>query len=323
MANKNSSMIIVKQCGDIFPAEPIYRLFGNNETVLTNLLSYLLSVNSTFCFEVLRPFIDSRRTYVFNDVEICRQRNASGICSGGKTDIEIINRYNFHIIFEAKINNGIPSLQQCTRYVKRFKKSSRTETQKLVFLVNDKDEGQRKRNEYVKAVPELDGYLEVLDWGSIQNIILRLLVLGSLREEKDYFIDFWNFMKRSYYMKSFEQEVMIVGINDTFKYSSKVLSEISGKSSKEAVFRRRIYASNGAKIKTVLYLAFRCGKLSHFARVKEQKMRNGYMLFFLDKILELPVKRNVPYAYRQGIQHTTIQRLLDPDIEDFKGLIIK
>jgi len=318
-----SSKVIIKKAGDSYPSETIFRLFGNNEPVLTNVLAYLLAINNTFCFEVIRPFIPKKTCLLFNDLEISRQCMASNTTSKARTDIEIVNPWNFHIIFEAKIGDTIPSFKQCRAYVDRFRRCRRKEAHKLILLVNDSRKGERARGSYVKRMPSLAGYIEILTWGEIKEIVLNLLKKGAFHSKYSvYFEDFLNFINRSYYMKSFAQEVMIVQVKDDWQYKSDAPPKLVGVTSSKAVFEKKMYAVKGAKIKSVLYLAFRYhGKLSHFARVREDQLYNDYMIFYLDKPLELQIKRLVPFCFRTSVQHSTIQKLLDPAITEFKDLI--
>jgi hypothetical protein len=317
----DNKKVTLKLAGDMHPEISVFTLFGNNEPVATSLLSYLLSCSESFFLELLRSLTEKPRHLKFKETKILREHISSSRSSKDRTDIELVSDNHFHIIFEAKIGNNIPSKQQCINYLTRLNSSVFVS---LVLLVNDRESCLRQVREYDQDTSFLSERIQVLDWSTVRNIILRLVKQNTLGEVQPYFIEFWNFLERDYYMHSYQQEIMIVGIKNSFIYGAGSYSDLIGKTSEAGVFELNLYEGAGDKIKSVIYLAFRLnGMLQFISRVRQQKYLNNRMVFFLDKVITLPVVRKVPYAYRQGIQHTTFQRLLDPDIKDFKGLLLK
>ncbi len=320
---RDNKKVTLKSSGDTHPEISVFTLFGNKEPVATSLLAYLLACNESFFIELLRSLPKKPRNPDFSRTMILREHISPSISSKDRTDIEIISDGHFHIIFEAKIGNSIPSKQQCNNYLVRLNQAT-SPFVSLVLLVNDSESCLRQLEEYAQDKSFPSDRIQILEWSRVRNILLRLIKKNALGDDQTYFIEFWNFLERDYYMPSYQQEIMIVGINRRFKYGSGSYAPLIGTTSEAGVFELGIYEGTENKIKSVIYLAFRLdGIIQYFSKVRQQKYLNMRMIFFLEKVIELPIKRKVPYAFRQGIQHTTFQRLLDPDITEFRGLLLR
>lgn len=315
--------MILKKSKSRIPQVGIFKLFGDNEVVLTALLGYLLAINEAFCFEICKPYIGKAK-FDFSNVEIAREVIRKDNKRKDRTDIEIKQNEDFAIIFEAKINISLPNKVQIDTYLNRLEEYS-ANNKKLVLLVGNADLMNKALKNYYFEDTEIKNNIEILDWSQINSIVLNFLKKYK-PINRTYFTDFLNFINQDYYMKSYQEEVMIIGINEKFRYDEKAYEPIRGSTSANAVFEKRLYQASENKLKYVLYLAFRYnGKLSHFSKVARQEYigDQNLMIFHLDKIIKIPdnLTRKVPFGYHEGIQHTTIQKVFDPDLVEFKELI--
>lgn len=315
--------MLLKKSESSLPQIGIFKLFGDNEVILTALLSYLLSIDETFCFEVCKPFIGKAK-FEFLNLEISREVVRKENKNKDRTDIEVKQNEDFAIIFEAKIDNFLPSKRQIDAYIERLQEYS-AGNKKLVLLVGSAELMNKAIRNYYSENDETKNKIEILEWAQINSIVLNHL--KKFRPiNRTYFTDFLNFINQDYYMKSYQEEVMIIGINERFRYDENAYEAIRGLTSANAVFEKRLYQASENKLKYVLYLAFRYnGKLSHFAKVGRQEYigEQNLMIFHLDKILQIPehLTRKVSYGYRQGIHHSSIQKIFDPELIEFKELL--
>lgn len=307
--------MIVKERNRFEPTKSIFAVFGEKEPNATAALAYIIAKFPTVAKQIIHLVIP-RISIDFEETEINKERYKK---SSGRTDIEIVGE-KIHLIFEGKIGIGIPTIEQTTRYVNdRF--TGKQRFKKLIFLVNNKEQAEQALKTYESKNKKLSGYLDVLSWADIQSVITRTM-RGEQTPHGLLLYEFWNYLKAEVKMKSFEKEVMIVLIKDNFRYDDKLYYPIRGLTSAEAVFDKQIYEGGESRVKPILYLAFKYkGGLKHIARVKKQELVNKSMVFHLDKVLELPIERKVPFAFRQGIQYSSFQRLLDSNRKDFRSII--
>jgi hypothetical protein len=306
--------MIVKETNRIDPTRSIFSMFGKNEPTATASLAYVLARFPEVLNRVVHLVIPRVRIDV-ESVEIHKERHEK---SSGRTDIEIVGG-NLHVIFEGKLGSGIPSYDQVAQYV-QSRLSGSQRYKRLVFLVNNRRQASDSIAEYQVKDPSLKGLLATLTWADVQSAVTQSMKKDSSTHQFLLY-EFWNYLKTEVKMKSFEEEVMIVGINDHFKYDKNAYPAVVGMTSAQAAFKKQLY-EGGNRLKPVLYLAFKYqGKLKHFARVQKQELVNKSMVFHLEQLLELPVERAVPFAFRQGMQYSSFQKLLNPELKEFRSII--
>jgi len=319
---KKNDNVPLKKTGSPCPGISIFSLFGNSEPVATNILAYLLYCSEVFFYDLLRSLKNKPSQPDFKNTQILREHIPSSQSTKDRTDIELVAENKLHIIFEAKMGNNIPSKRQCEKYIARLLRNQPSVFVSLVLLVNDSKSCDKEIQRYSQDKAFRRDIIQLLEWSTVKTVLLQVIKKNIPGACQPYLIEFWKFLERDYYMRSYQQEIMIVGINNHFTYKQGSYPPLVGKNSEEGVRKLNIYEGGKGKMKSVIYIAFRLnGKLQFFAKVKEQQPINNQMVFFLEEIIELPIVRKVPYGYRQGVQHTTFQKLLDPKIKDFKGLI--
>lgn len=183
-----------------------FGLLGTDENALTFALGYTFQQ----CLPLLQWFLKqvgvasvSRLSLQHARIEL--QKGATG---EGITDIEIHLPGRFHVIVEAKVDLAVPSINQCRKYLPRFKKTNEP-IQKLVILVQSPDPS------FIKAFGRQDKLLsrrlERFFWPRLLSECVRLM-LGSWLppESKEWVRHFYSFMDMEYGMKAFTTEVWIL-----------------------------------------------------------------------------------------------------------------
>lgn len=136
------------------------------------------------------------------------QRSATGL---GITDIEIHLPGHFHVIVEAKVGLAVPTIDQCQKYLPRFRTTSEP-IQKLVALVQSPDQTFVK--EYGQHDKQLSKRLVRFIWPRLVPECIRLMTGTSLRpEEGEWIRGFFNFLDQEFSMKAFTTEVWILAIS--------------------------------------------------------------------------------------------------------------
>ncbi len=307
--------MIVKEKNRYEPTKSIFAVFGEKEPNATAALAYIIAKFPNVAKQIVHLVVP-RISINFEELEVNKERYKK---SSGRTDIEIVGD-KIHLIFEGKIGSGIPTIEQTNKYVNdRF--TGKQRYKKLIFLVNNKEQAEQAVKNYELKNKKLSGYLDVISWADIQSVITTTM-RGEQTPHSLLLYEFWNYLKAEVKMKSFEKEVMIVLIKDDFRYDDKAYKPIQRLTSAEAVFNKQTYEGGKSRVKPILYLAFKYkGGIKHIARVNKQELVNKSMVFHLDKVLELPFERKIPFAYRQGIQYSSFQRLLDSNRKDFRSII--
>ncbi len=115
------------------------------------------------------------------------------------------------MIIEAKIGLSIPSLQQCSKYLPRLKKTNEP-VQRIVALVQSPDE--HFVSAYVLKKPALVDKLTCFNWSRLIPICIRMMWSQKLDETAKTWVNaFYRFLDEEYTMKAFTTEVWILAIN--------------------------------------------------------------------------------------------------------------
>src|SRR2546422_3389062 len=114
-----------------------FGLLGIDENALSFALGYAFQQCSPLLQWFLKQVgIEGVHRSSLQQARIDLQRGATG---QGITDIEIHLPGQFHVIIEAKIGLAVPTIDQCRKYLPRFKTTNEP-IQKLVALVQSADQ---------------------------------------------------------------------------------------------------------------------------------------------------------------------------------------
>jgi hypothetical protein len=189
-----------------------FGLLGMDENALSFALGYTLQQ----CPELLQWFLKEigifgiRRSSL-NKVRIDLQRHRSGDGKAGITDIEIYLPGQFHIIIEAKVGLGVPSFEQCRKYLPRFDGMPEP-CQILVALVESPV--QSFVDEYSKQDSKLKRRLVGFHWSQLIPECIRLMHGKSTpKQTKEWVRHLYDFMDQEFDMKAFTTEVWLLSVN--------------------------------------------------------------------------------------------------------------
>lgn len=186
-----------------------FGLLGTDE----NALSFALGYTFQQCLPLLQWFlkqvgIEGVHRSSLQQARIDLQRGATG---QGITDIEIHLAGQFHVIIEAKLGLAVPTIDQCRKYLLRFKTTNEP-IQKLVALVQSADQTFVK--DYAQQDKHLSKKLVRFIWPQLFSECVRLILGKSVPPEtKEWVRCFYNFLDLEYGMKAFTTEVWILAIN--------------------------------------------------------------------------------------------------------------
>jgi hypothetical protein len=189
-----------------------FGLLGTDE----NALSFALGYTFQQCLPLLQWFlkqigIASISCLSLQKARIDLQRHRSGDSGQGITDIEIHLRGHFHVIVEAKVGLAVPTIEQCQKYLSRFKMTNEP-VQKLVAVVQSTDQTFIKA--YGQQDKQLSKKLVRFIWPQLLSECVRLMLGKSLSpESKEWVWYFYNFLDGEYDMKAFTTEVWILAVN--------------------------------------------------------------------------------------------------------------
>ncbi len=237
-----------------------FGLIGNDENALTYALAYTFQQ----CPQLLQWFLKQldipgvHRSQLRN-ARIDLQRHSSQGPQAGITDIEIHLPGHFHVIVEAKIGLSVPSVQQCTKYLPRLRKTNETQ-QRIVALVQSPDE--HFVSAYAQEKPALRGLLRCFNWSRLIPLCIRMMLSQKLDDTaKSWVRVFYRFLDEEYTMKAFTTEVWILAINTEPLWKG-------GKSHWDIHKHYHVWWDYKEPSVRPLYLEFRFdGKLKHVARV--------------------------------------------------------
>jgi hypothetical protein len=186
-----------------------FGLLGTDE----NALSFALGYTFQQCLPLLQWFLKQvgvAGVYrsSLQQVRIDLQRSATG---QGIRDIEIRQPGHFHVIVEAKVGLAVPTIDQCRKYLPRFKKT-KDSIQKLVAVVQSPDQTFVK--DYSQRDKQLSKRLVRFIWPRLVPECIRLMMGSSLSpEERQWIRCFYNFLDQEFSMKAFTTEVWILAIS--------------------------------------------------------------------------------------------------------------
>ncbi len=191
------------------PVNSPFGLLGTDE----NALSFALGYTFQQCLPLLQWFLKQigvAGVYrsSLQQVRIDLQRSATG---QGITDIEIHLPGHFHVIVEAKVGLAVPTIDQCRKYLPRFR-TTKEPIQKLVAVVQSPDQTFVK--EYGQHDKQLSKRLVRFIWPRLVPECIRLMMGTSLAPgEREWIRGFYNFLDQEFGMKAFTTEVWILAIS--------------------------------------------------------------------------------------------------------------
>jgi hypothetical protein len=194
------------------PITTTFGLLGIDE----NALSFGLAYTFQQCPLLLHWFLGQiglpgvRRSAIAK-ARIDLQRHQSGDSGQGITDIEIHLPGEFHVIVEAKLGLAVPTIEQCRKYLPRFKATNEP-FQKLVAVVQSPDQS------FVTAYGQQDKHLSTrlvgFNWPQLFPECVRLMLGTSVPpRSKEWVRTFYSFLDQEFRMKAFTTEVWILAID--------------------------------------------------------------------------------------------------------------
>jgi len=266
-----------------------FGLLGTDERALTFALGYTM----WWCPRLLQTFLGAvaikrfRISHLRNAEIHLETRRDEGI-----TDIEVIIPNRLHLIIEAKVGLGLPTLDQCRRYIQRLKSSAAT-YRLLVILVGM--DCTPTLALYRQKDKDCDKFLAGLQW--VELLKMRPLLLehyAPSSEEGRWARAFYDFLEGEFHMNSYTEEVWIVPAK------KKPLWE-DGWSFYDTHVKGRIYyrsKRDGYTNQKPLYIALRAqGKVESIQRVL--KIEHEVIL-----VNVLPQMRNIKDGWPREVPHT-------------------
>lgn len=253
-----------------------FGLLGTNENALTFALAYTFQQSPELLKWFLRKIgILGIRQSLFLNARIDLQCRSSGEFSQGITDIEIRLPGYFHVIVEAKVGLGVPSIDQCRKYLPRFTKTQ-DPVQKLVAVVQSPDNSFIVS--YGRQDVDLSRCLVGFNWSELLPECVRLILsTNTLTESKPWLRAFYSFLNQEFSMKAFTTEAWILPINTEPLWAN-------GLSFWDIHQKYRIYFDSTYPTVRPLYLAFRVnGILDSIYRVD----RIEHSIAMIDRVPEL------------------------------------
>jgi hypothetical protein len=266
-----------------------FGLLGTDE----NALSFALGYTFQQCPPLLQSFlkqvgIAGVHRSSLHSARIDLQRSESG---QGITDIEIHLPGQFHVIIEAKVGLAVPTIDQCRKYLKRFRETNEP-IQKLVAVVQSPDQS------FVKAYRQQDKQLSKrlvrFIWPQLFHECVRLMLGKAVScQEKESVRCFYNFLDQEFGMKAFTTEVWILAISTEPLWPN-------GMSHWDVHQRDRVWWAYNDHSVRPLYFAFRVGgELDAIWRVS----RVEHEVSIIDRVPELRKCRKYDFTAPATIWH--------------------
>ena len=189
-----------------------FGLLGTDENALSFALGYTFQQSLPLLQWFLRQIgIAGVHYSSLQNARIDLQRHRSGDAGQGITDIEIHLPGYYHIILEAKVGMGVPTIDQCRKYLPRFKATNEP-IQRLVAMVQSTD--QSFVTSYGKQDKQLYKRLVGFNWPQLFPECVRLMLSNSVTpHSKQWVRAFYSFLDQEYGMKAFTTEVWILAID--------------------------------------------------------------------------------------------------------------
>lgn len=234
-----------------------FALSRNDENALTAALGYTLHQSPRLLHWFLKQIgVLGIRRSLSRKIAIELQRHSSTEASGGFTDIEIRLPGKFHVIIEAKVGMGLPSLKQCQKYASRLCNVGDS-VQRLVTLVASPDDLYASK--YSAQDISLVGKLSPFLWSRFLTACTRIIT--SEQESSEWVRHFYTFLDGDYRMKAYTTEVWIVSVNTSPLWPN-------GMSFWDIHKKHSLYFDQKHPTVRPLYMAFRAkGKIEAIHRV--------------------------------------------------------
>ena len=278
-----------------------FGLLGTDE----NALSFALGYSFQQCPHLLQWFLceiglPGIRLSSLQRTRIDLQRYRSDTSGVGITDLEIHLPGHFHVIIEAKVGLGVPSLPQCEKYLRRLA-SANEPIQRLIALVQSPDLSIEEA--YGKISSSLKGKLMCFHWSYFITECVRLITRGRVSADALQAVRwFYRFLDEEYRMKAFTTEVWILPIATQPLWSG-------GLSFLDIHQKYLIYFDNRSPTVRPLYIGLRSGgqldSLHRVIRIEHETPVSKYVpnlqtpwkdtphtIWHLDKAVPLP--RTIP-----------------------------
>lgn len=134
--------MIIKNEDTVKTSLSYFDLLGSNETAIAKAFSFLIASDKDCYFEFL-SFLGVKQTnneknFFSVDIRTEKDRNE------GRTDIELSNKNDYHIIIECKVNSG-KVINQRTQYLPSFNIIAKQKI--LCFLTQERDTNKQLQND--------------------------------------------------------------------------------------------------------------------------------------------------------------------------------
>jgi hypothetical protein len=134
--------MIIKNEDTVKTSLSYFDLLGSNETAIAKAFSFLIASDKDCYFEFL-SFLGIKQTnneknFFSVDIRTEKDRNE------GRTDIELSNKNDYHIIIECKVNSG-KIITQRTQYLPSFNITAKQKI--LCFLTQERDTNKQLQND--------------------------------------------------------------------------------------------------------------------------------------------------------------------------------
>lgn len=230
-----------------------FGLLGTDENALSFALGYTFQQCVPFLQRFLRKIgIAGVYQSSLQKARIDLQRHRSSMSSEGITDIEIHLPGHFHVIVEAKVGLAVPTIEQCRKYLPRFKVTNEP-IQKLVIMIQSPD--LTFVSKYGQQDKQLSQRLVRFIWPQLIPECVRFMLGRSLSPQaKEWVRCFYNFLDQEYGMKAFTTEVWILSTNTDPLWPG-------GMSHWDIHQKYRLWWDSKENSVRPLYIAFRVGGL--------------------------------------------------------------
>ena len=267
----------------------VFQLLGENEDNISYSVAWLLSKSETLLNLLLTQLFGD----IYFDIEntVIYLQKAEG--RNGRTDIEITDNDNFHIIIEAKKGWTLPSYDQLEKYSRResFNVNKTVRHKAIVTLTECTHDYINLYFEY-KEIYGVE--VKHLNWKDIYNFTKKA-TLTKKHSEKRWIAELKQYLGRIMTMQNIDSNLVYV-----VSLSSKKIGDTS-LSWKEIVTKKNSYfhpVGDGWPKEPLNYIAFRYdGKLQSIHHVDSYKVTKN----FHEEFNELPNHAENPhYVYKLG-----------------------
>ena len=191
------------------PAQSIFRLLGNDEDALTSALGFLLAHDHAFCARLVRlARIAPRRAiqpgYAIYLQEVTDRRF-------GRRDI-VIESDGMRIVFEAKIDAGVPTAHQLLKYAEEDRLWARFRARGIVALTQIKLP-QATREGVSSKLAAKSIRFSTVRWYDILDLALDHRPPDGSEISRYLFHEFVRYIRKDYEMGYYDAEILIQDVN--------------------------------------------------------------------------------------------------------------